>query len=59
MTLDDLSANGQAVGGLPIIQGAAGYASLAGITAMVRRALETRPKLPSTRSALKSAGALA
>jgi 4-hydroxy-tetrahydrodipicolinate synthase len=29
------------------------------ITAMVRRALETRPKLPSTRSALKSAGALA
>jgi len=29
-----LAAHGQAVGGLPIIQGAAGYASLAGITAM-------------------------
>jgi 4-hydroxy-tetrahydrodipicolinate synthase len=29
------------------------------ITAMVKKALETRPKLPSTRSALKSAGALA
>ena len=29
------------------------------ITAMVRKALETRPKLPSTRSAPKSAGALA
>jgi serine protease AprX len=29
-----LSAHGQAIGGLPIIQGAAGYASLTGITAM-------------------------
>ena len=29
------------------------------ITAIVKKALETRPKLPSTRSALKNAGALA